>query len=167
MCVMALVSLMYPLEYMFPVIPLLPDFMPSAEQVRAIYLHPIQRISELYPFIDPTRTNSLHYRSTGFIFHVQEDWPSIRCHPSGLGHQWDDPTRGDWNAWIPWAGVHQFEGNPPPPLQKAYINYLICICRKIFAKPSAKWSQPPRKYQLIVEAPVPKPAMLWTATRSM
>lgn len=33
MCVMALVALMYPLEYMFPVIPLLPVHMPSAEQV--------------------------------------------------------------------------------------------------------------------------------------
>ncbi|VBB34660.1 unnamed protein product [Acanthocheilonema viteae] len=32
MCVLALVALMYPLEYMFPVIPLLPSFMPSAEQ---------------------------------------------------------------------------------------------------------------------------------------
>uniref|UniRef100_A0A914E0Z3 MAP kinase-activating death domain protein n=1 Tax=Acrobeloides nanus TaxID=290746 RepID=A0A914E0Z3_9BILA len=33
MCVMALVALLYPLEYMFPVIPLLPDFMPSSEQL--------------------------------------------------------------------------------------------------------------------------------------
>lgn len=33
MCVMALVALLYPLEYMFPVIPLLPVFMPSAEQL--------------------------------------------------------------------------------------------------------------------------------------
>ncbi|KAL3983054.1 DENN (AEX-3) domain family protein [Acanthocheilonema viteae] len=33
MCVLALVALMYPLEYMFPVIPLLPSFMPSAEQL--------------------------------------------------------------------------------------------------------------------------------------
>ncbi|MCP9265477.1 MAP kinase-activating death domain protein [Dirofilaria immitis] len=33
MCVLALVVLMYPLEYMFPVIPLLPSFMPSAEQL--------------------------------------------------------------------------------------------------------------------------------------
>uniref|UniRef100_A0AC34Q660 MAP kinase-activating death domain protein n=1 Tax=Panagrolaimus sp. JU765 TaxID=591449 RepID=A0AC34Q660_9BILA len=33
MCVMALVALMYPLEYMFPVIPLLPVHMPSAEQL--------------------------------------------------------------------------------------------------------------------------------------
>uniref|UniRef100_A0A7E4W4U7 MAP kinase-activating death domain protein n=1 Tax=Panagrellus redivivus TaxID=6233 RepID=A0A7E4W4U7_PANRE len=33
MCVMALVALMYPLEYMFPVIPLLPVYMPSAEQL--------------------------------------------------------------------------------------------------------------------------------------
>lgn len=33
MCVLALVALLYPLEYMFPVIPLLPVFMPSAEQV--------------------------------------------------------------------------------------------------------------------------------------
>ncbi|KAL3072106.1 hypothetical protein niasHS_016281 [Heterodera schachtii] len=32
-CVMALVALLYPLEYMFPVIPLLPVFMPSAEQL--------------------------------------------------------------------------------------------------------------------------------------
>uniref|UniRef100_A0A914P7P6 UDENN domain-containing protein n=1 Tax=Panagrolaimus davidi TaxID=227884 RepID=A0A914P7P6_9BILA len=34
MCVMALVALMYPLEYMFPVIPLLPVHMPSAEQLQ-------------------------------------------------------------------------------------------------------------------------------------
>uniref|UniRef100_A0A915MYC5 UDENN domain-containing protein n=1 Tax=Meloidogyne javanica TaxID=6303 RepID=A0A915MYC5_MELJA len=33
MCVMALVAMLYPLEYMFPVIPLLPAFMPSAEQL--------------------------------------------------------------------------------------------------------------------------------------
>uniref|UniRef100_A0A915PNB8 MAP kinase-activating death domain protein n=1 Tax=Setaria digitata TaxID=48799 RepID=A0A915PNB8_9BILA len=33
MCVLAIVALMYPLEYMFPVIPLLPSFMPSAEQL--------------------------------------------------------------------------------------------------------------------------------------
>ncbi|VDK89012.1 unnamed protein product [Litomosoides sigmodontis] len=33
MCVLALVALMYPLEYMFPVIPLLPSIMPSAEQL--------------------------------------------------------------------------------------------------------------------------------------
>jgi hypothetical protein len=33
MCVMALVALMYPLEYMFPVIPLLPVHMGSAEQL--------------------------------------------------------------------------------------------------------------------------------------
>uniref|UniRef100_A0A183DAC4 MAP kinase-activating death domain protein n=1 Tax=Gongylonema pulchrum TaxID=637853 RepID=A0A183DAC4_9BILA len=33
MCVLAMVALMYPLEYMFPVIPLLPSFMPSAEQL--------------------------------------------------------------------------------------------------------------------------------------
>ena len=33
MCVMALVALLYPLEYMFPVIPLLPVYMPSAEQL--------------------------------------------------------------------------------------------------------------------------------------
>ncbi|VDK82304.1 unnamed protein product, partial [Onchocerca ochengi] len=33
MCVLALVALMYPLEYMFPIIPLLPSFMPSAEQL--------------------------------------------------------------------------------------------------------------------------------------
>ncbi|KAI6241548.1 MAP kinase-activating death domain-containing protein [Aphelenchoides fujianensis] len=33
MCVMAFVALMYPLEYMFPVIPLLPSFMHSAEQL--------------------------------------------------------------------------------------------------------------------------------------
>uniref|UniRef100_A0A915A4P3 MAP kinase-activating death domain protein n=1 Tax=Parascaris univalens TaxID=6257 RepID=A0A915A4P3_PARUN len=33
MCVMAIVALLYPLEYMFPVIPLLPSHMPSAEQL--------------------------------------------------------------------------------------------------------------------------------------
>lgn len=33
MCVLAIVSLLYPLEYMFPVIPLLPSYMLSAEQV--------------------------------------------------------------------------------------------------------------------------------------
>lgn len=35
MCVLSLVHLLYPLEYMFPVIPLLPAYMPSAEQVSA------------------------------------------------------------------------------------------------------------------------------------
>ncbi|VDM59907.1 unnamed protein product [Angiostrongylus costaricensis] len=33
MCVLSLVHLLYPLEYMFPVIPLLPAYMPSAEQL--------------------------------------------------------------------------------------------------------------------------------------
>lgn len=33
MCVLALVKLLYPLEYMFPVIPLLPAYMDGAEQV--------------------------------------------------------------------------------------------------------------------------------------
>uniref|UniRef100_A0AC35U4W9 MAP kinase-activating death domain protein n=1 Tax=Rhabditophanes sp. KR3021 TaxID=114890 RepID=A0AC35U4W9_9BILA len=33
MCVLSLVALMYPLEYMFPVIPLLPSYMPSAENI--------------------------------------------------------------------------------------------------------------------------------------
>ncbi|VDO55739.1 unnamed protein product, partial [Haemonchus placei] len=33
MCVLSLVHLLYPLEYMFPVIPLLPSYMPSAEQL--------------------------------------------------------------------------------------------------------------------------------------
>ncbi|VDN56295.1 unnamed protein product [Dracunculus medinensis] len=33
MCVLAIVSLLYPLEYMFPVIPLLPSYMLSAEQL--------------------------------------------------------------------------------------------------------------------------------------
>ncbi|GMR61954.1 hypothetical protein PMAYCL1PPCAC_32149, partial [Pristionchus mayeri] len=33
MCVLAFVALLYPLEYMFPVIPLLPAYMPSAEQL--------------------------------------------------------------------------------------------------------------------------------------
>ena len=35
MSVMAFVSMLYPLEYMFPVIPLLPTCMSSAEQVRS------------------------------------------------------------------------------------------------------------------------------------
>lgn len=34
MSVMAFVAMIYPLEYMFPVIPLLPTCMASAEQVR-------------------------------------------------------------------------------------------------------------------------------------
>ena len=34
MSVMAFVSMLYPMEYMFPVIPLLPTCMSSAEQVR-------------------------------------------------------------------------------------------------------------------------------------
>ncbi|VDD91121.1 unnamed protein product [Enterobius vermicularis] len=33
LCVLAIVALLYPLEYMFPVIPLLPSCMPSAEQL--------------------------------------------------------------------------------------------------------------------------------------
>ncbi|KAK6034868.1 hypothetical protein COOONC_27625 [Cooperia oncophora] len=33
MCVLSFVHLLYPLEYMFPVIPLLPAYMPSAEQL--------------------------------------------------------------------------------------------------------------------------------------
>ena len=39
MSVMAFVAMIYPLEYMFPVIPLLPTCMGSAEQVR--YSHRI------------------------------------------------------------------------------------------------------------------------------
>ena len=38
MSVMAFVSMLYPLEYMFPVIPLLPTCMASAEQVSYIRL---------------------------------------------------------------------------------------------------------------------------------
>ena len=33
LCVLALVALLYPLEYMFPVIPLLPAWMQGAENV--------------------------------------------------------------------------------------------------------------------------------------
>ncbi|CAB3400657.1 unnamed protein product [Caenorhabditis bovis] len=33
MCILSIVALLYPLEYMFPVIPLLPAYMPSAEQL--------------------------------------------------------------------------------------------------------------------------------------
>lgn len=36
MSVMAFVAMIYPLEYMFPVIPLLPTCMASAEQVRCL-----------------------------------------------------------------------------------------------------------------------------------
>lgn len=36
MSVMAFVAMIYPLEYMFPVIPLLPTCMASAEQVRSL-----------------------------------------------------------------------------------------------------------------------------------
>lgn len=42
MSVMAFVAMIYPLEYMFPVIPLLPTCMASAEQVQAHYLFQIQ-----------------------------------------------------------------------------------------------------------------------------
>lgn len=38
MSVMAFVSMIYPLEYMFPVIPLLPTCMGSAEQVGTVFL---------------------------------------------------------------------------------------------------------------------------------
>lgn len=37
MSVMAFVAMIYPLEYMFPVIPLLPTCMASAEQVHHIF----------------------------------------------------------------------------------------------------------------------------------
>lgn len=39
MSVMAFVAMIYPLEYMFPVIPLLPTCMASAEQVRLPFDH--------------------------------------------------------------------------------------------------------------------------------
>ena len=39
MSVMAFVAMIYPLEYMFPVIPLLPTCMASAEQVTLIIPH--------------------------------------------------------------------------------------------------------------------------------
>ena len=42
MSVMAFVSMLYPLEYMFPVIPLLPTCMASAEQVSYIRLSPFE-----------------------------------------------------------------------------------------------------------------------------
>lgn len=33
MCILALTKMLYPLQYMFPVIPLLPTSLPNAEQV--------------------------------------------------------------------------------------------------------------------------------------
>lgn len=41
MSVMAFVAMIYPLEYMFPVIPLLPTCMGSAEQVSLLPLSPL------------------------------------------------------------------------------------------------------------------------------
>ena len=51
MSVMAFVAMLYPLEYMFPVIPLLPTCMSSAEQVSVVYENAaIPRISLIKQF---------------------------------------------------------------------------------------------------------------------
>ena len=51
MSVMAFVAMLYPLEYMFPVIPLLPTCMSSAEQVSVVYENSaIRRISLIKQF---------------------------------------------------------------------------------------------------------------------
>ena len=49
MSVMAFVSMLYPLEYMFPVIPLLPTCMSSAEQVIKLQSN-LMHYCGFYPF---------------------------------------------------------------------------------------------------------------------
>lgn len=69
MSVMAFVTIIYPFEYMFPVIPLLPTCMNSAEQVN--YEKQKKNINKLIDFfcgLVIIGTNSIHNRCSIIIF---------------------------------------------------------------------------------------------------
>lgn len=75
MSVMAFVTMIYPLEYMFPVIPLLPTCMNSAEQVRditwvtkysSLILFVLQLLLAPTPYIIGVPASFLMYKRTNF-----------------------------------------------------------------------------------------------------
>lgn len=72
MSVMAFVTMIYPLEYMFPVIPLLPTCMKSAEQVRNMVHFLFSSLllfssSSLLLFFSSSLLSSLHSPKKGYI----------------------------------------------------------------------------------------------------
>ena len=75
MSVMALTSLLYPLEYMFPVIPLLPTCMNSAEQ---LLLAPT-------PFVIGVPASFFRYKSEGF--HMPGDVWIVDLDSNKVGEQ--------------------------------------------------------------------------------
>jgi hypothetical protein len=73
MSVMAFVTMIYPLEYMFPVIPLLPTCMSCAEQVTDA---PSSFPVNIFPFVAPVGAHALRYRPSRQLPHVQEELPA-------------------------------------------------------------------------------------------
>lgn len=65
MSVMAFVTMIYPLEYMFPVIPLLPTCMSCAEQVRYINIRNCNVTSNFSQILVVTCANSIRYWIAG------------------------------------------------------------------------------------------------------
>lgn len=92
MSVMAFVAMIYPLEYMFPVIPLLPTCMASAEQV--IDSLPLDKrlivllyfcLTAVFFFSAPSCSHSLHYRCPSQFLplqsRVQNTRRRVACRP--------------------------------------------------------------------------------------
>jgi hypothetical protein len=73
MSVMAFVTMIYPLEYMFPVIPLLPTCMSCAEQVTDA---PSSFPFNNFPVVAPVGAHALRYRPSRQLPHVQEELPT-------------------------------------------------------------------------------------------
>ena len=93
MSVMAFVAMIYPLEYMFPVIPLLPTCMASAEQVKLLFVFSIiwsvgkyfhcisSKLHLTVIFSPPTASscpNSLYYRCASQLFPLQSWFQNAR-----------------------------------------------------------------------------------------
>lgn len=72
MSVMAFVTMIYPLEYMFPVIPLLPTCMNCAEQVRLIDYSLIE--FQYFCFAAVVGTDALCYWFTSEFLDVQKEF---------------------------------------------------------------------------------------------
>ena len=69
MSVLAFVALLYPLEYMFPVIPLLPTCMTGAEQVESNGVS--TRLCQSILLSVTTHSNAVHHRRAGQFLSVQ------------------------------------------------------------------------------------------------
>lgn len=77
MSVMAFVAMIYPLEYMFPVIPLLPTCMASAEQVKITIVY--KHISDIYVFFFLILPSILIFFGALFAGHNSQDYIHIKC----------------------------------------------------------------------------------------